>query len=53
MTRYLRHCSCELRLDVSDGTTALARHATFPRTADPAGSACTFFRRLPGRPHHH
>ncbi|WP_327723676.1 AbfB domain-containing protein [Streptomyces europaeiscabiei] len=43
-TRYLRHYSCELRLDVSDGTTAFARDATSPRTADPAESTCTFFR---------
>ncbi|MEU4465981.1 AbfB domain-containing protein [Streptomyces sp. NPDC024017] len=43
-TRYLRRYSCELRLDVSDGTTAFARDAAFPRTADWAGSTCTFFR---------
>lgn len=53
-TRYLRRYSCELRLDVSDGTTAFARDAAFPRTA--AGRIYLHVLpvpRLPDWPHHH
>nr|WP_202499270.1 AbfB domain-containing protein [Streptomyces sp. SID5476] len=43
-TRWLRHHSYELKLDVNDGATAFARDTKFPWTAGLAESTCTFFR---------